>query len=52
MSYQVNQEGKLQAEIFRVFPTYQELSTDDKIEVLELIIAWAQNEINKQLEGL
>ena len=50
MSYKVNEDGKLQAEIFRVFPTYHDLSTKDKIEILELIIAWAQNEIDKEFE--
>lgn len=50
MSYKVNEDGKLQAEIFRVFPTYHELSDEQKIEILELIIAWAQNEIDKQTQ--
>ena len=48
MSYIVNEDGKLQSEVFKVFPTYHELSDEQKVEVLELIIAWAQNEIDKQ----
>lgn len=50
MSYKVNEDGKLQAEIFRVFPTYHDLSDEQKLEILELIIAWAQNEIKKEFE--
>lgn len=48
MPYQVNEDGKLQAEIFKVFPTYHELSDEQKVEILELIIAWAKHEIDKQ----
>ena len=50
MPYQVNKDGKLQSEIFKVFPTYHELSDEQKVEILELIIAWAQNEIDKQTQ--
>jgi hypothetical protein len=47
MAHHIDENGKLQIEIFTISPDYQNLNKEDKMEVLRLIKDWLDIEVIK-----
>jgi len=47
MSHSVDENGKLNIELFTISPDYQLLNKEDKMEVLRLIKDWLDVEVIK-----
>jgi hypothetical protein len=47
MAHHIDENGKLQIEIFTISPEYQHLNKEDKMEVLRLIKDWLDIEVIK-----